>query len=191
MFIFPLEQNPYYQNYAFREKFLSPEECERVLILLNQYPLKEFAARKEDSSGDLRKSRASALPWTQESAGICQRLAAAVVEANKSLYNFNLTGIVENLQIDEYGVGQYFDWHQDFGFREQSIHKLNIVVQLSDPNRYQGGDLELQSGSTVRKAPRSRGAITMFPSFVPQRITPVTSGVRHSLVGWVSGPPFR
>jgi PKHD-type hydroxylase len=33
--------------------------------------------------------------------------------------------------------------------------------------------------------------MTLFPSFVLHRVTPVTKGTRYSLVAWVSGPPFK
>ena len=38
---------------------------------------------------------------------------------------------------------------------------------------------------------RTRGAMALFPSFLPHRVTPVTRGVRYSLVGWVCGKPWR
>ena len=41
------------------------------------------------------------------------------------------------------------------------------------------------------KAPREKGTIVVFPSFVQHRVTPITKGVRQSIVGWVSGPPYR
>ncbi|MFT5169261.1 MAG: PKHD-type hydroxylase [Saprospiraceae bacterium] len=31
----------------------------------------------------------------------------------------------------------------------------------------------------------------LFPSFIIHRVTPITKGTRQSIVGWVSGPPYR
>ena len=194
MYIFPLEQLPYYQNYAFREKFFSTEECDRLLAMLNQYPLQDAPAPRDGNlafAGDIRKSRVSFIPWVKEAEWIFQRLMAAVLECNKSLYNFQLTGFLEGLQMEQYQTGSFFDWHQDFGYRELSVRKLSVVAQLTEPTQYEGGDVEFFSGRGPQKAVRSRGALLMFPSFVLHRVTPTTSGTRHSLVGWVSGPPFR
>jgi PKHD-type hydroxylase len=193
MMIFPIEQLPYYQNWAFREKFFSPEECDRALALLNTNPLQDVVLRREDSPAgpEIRKSRAALVPWVKDAEWIYQRLAAAVLECNKSLFSFQLSGILENAQIDRYQIGSFFDWHQDFGFRETSSRKLSLVVQLTDAGQYEGGDLELFSGRGPQKAMRTRGALIIFPSFVSHRITPVTAGTRHALAGWVSGPPFR
>ncbi|MGB0178111.1 MAG: 2OG-Fe(II) oxygenase, partial [Owenweeksia sp.] len=83
------------------------------------------------------------------------------------------------------------DWHMDFGAGEISHRKLSMTVQLSDPADYEGGDLEFMINQKVVTAPRTRGTVIVFPSFILHRVTPVTKGVRHSVVGWVSGTPFR
>ncbi len=69
--------------------------------------------------------------------------------------------------------------------------KLSLSLQLSDPARYQGCDLELSYGDGVQQAPRSRGTVIAFPSYVLHRVTPIASGTRKSLVIWASGPDFR
>ena len=38
---------------------------------------------------------------------------------------------------------------------------------------------------------REQGSIIIFPSFVYHQVTPVTRGLRQSLVGWIAGPTFR
>ena len=83
-----------------------------------------------------------------------------------------------------------FTWHID---RNMGIatRKLSLSLQLSAPEDYEGGDLELWFGGEPVKANRERGMITFFPSYVMHRVTPVTKGVRYSLVCWVSGPPFK
>ena len=194
MMIIPIDQLPYYQNWAFREKFFAPEECDKVLAVLNAVPLQDVILRKDESAApgaELRKSRVAVVPWIKEAEWIFQRIAAAVLECNKSLYNFQLTGLLENLQLDQYPTGGFFDWHQDFALRDASIRKLSVVVQLTDGSQYEGGDLEFFAGRGPHKAIRSRGTLLMFPSFVTHRIAPVTAGTRHALVGWISGPPFR
>jgi len=35
------------------------------------------------------------------------------------------------------------------------------------------------------------GSVIIFPSFVWHRVKPVTKGIRHSLVCWNLGYPFR
>ena len=64
-------------------------------------------------------------------------------------------------------------------------------MQVSDPDTYDGGDLELFYKAKPIIADRTRGAVVAFPSFVMHRVTPVTRGVRYSLVAWVVGPRWR
>jgi PKHD-type hydroxylase len=43
----------------------------------------------------------------------------------------------------------------------------------------------------VEKAPRRKGTVIVFPSFMMHRVTEITEGQRNSIVGWISGPPYR
>jgi len=68
---------------------------------------------------------------------------------------------------------------------------LTIVAQISDPQDYDGGALEIMASTAVTTAPRDRGAATVFPSYLLHRVTPVTQGQRQSLTVWAHGPAFR
>jgi PKHD-type hydroxylase len=79
----------------------------------------------------------------------------------------------------------------DFGAGEISHRKLSLTVQLSDPAHYEGGVLQFMLNQKIVDAPKERGTVIVFPSFMMHRVTPVERGVRRSLVGWVSGHPYR
>jgi len=64
-------------------------------------------------------------------------------------------------------------------------------MQLSDPDEYEGGDLQFMFNQKIVSAPREKGTIIVFPSFMMHRVTPITKGVRKSIAGWVAGPPYR
>ena len=64
-------------------------------------------------------------------------------------------------------------------------------VQLSDEEEYEGGDLQFMINNKIVDAPRKKGTIVIFPSFIMHRVTQITKGTRQSIVGWVSGPPYR
>ena len=66
-----------------------------------------------------------------------------------------------------------------------------MTIQLSDADAYEGGDLQFMINNKIVNAPREKGTIIIFPSFVMHRVTPITKGTRQSIVGWVSGPPYR
>jgi PKHD-type hydroxylase len=113
---------------------------------------------------------------------------------NSKYYGFDLTGFEDALQYTVYNESdtkEHYTWHVDnLGQGRPGCRKLSIVIQLSDPQEYEGGELQLhyQSYHIARK---DKGLLYIFPSYVLHRVTPVTGGTRRSLVGWICGPDFR
>lgn len=120
------------------------------------------------------------------------KLAAIVQTLNSRNYRFDITGL-ETLQYTVYHgeEGGHYDWHMDYGPDNHRPRKLSLSLQLSDETCYDGCDLQFQTGPGSGDAPRRRGALIAFPSFVLHRVTPITRGTRKSLVIWATGPEFR
>jgi PKHD-type hydroxylase len=55
---------------------------------------------------------------------------------------------------------------------------------LSNKEEYTGGVLELEGTGEMQM---NRGDIIAFPSFIPHRVTPVTSGIRKTATLWILG----
>ena len=73
-----------------------------------------------------------------------------------------------------------------------ALRKISISVLLNDPAEYEGGDLEISTGTTNRLAARNKGAVILFPSYALHRVLPITKGTRYSLVAWIVGnQPLR
>jgi PKHD-type hydroxylase len=73
-----------------------------------------------------------------------------------------------------------------------SHRKISITIQMSESDEYAGGDLELWTGGKESiKAPRGKGVAVLFPSYILHRVSPVTDGIRKSLVLWVGGSHYR
>jgi PKHD-type hydroxylase len=116
-------------------------------------------------------------------------------EANDSFYKFDLTEMTENLQFTMYdeSFGGRYDWHVDHGGHQSGGRKLSVVVQLSDPLTYEGGELQFGQATDdkIEVADKNKGCVVLFPSYMRHRATEVTKGTRYSLVTWITGPPFR
>lgn len=141
---------------------------------------------------DLRKSTVAFLePNSEEARAVIQKLGQLAIQINAQRYKFELLGFYEPLQIAEYGNGDFFDWHSDFSAGSASTRKLSLSIQLSDPEKYEGGNLQFQINTNHVNAPRTKGTVIIFPSFVLHRVTPIIRGSRRSLVGWVTGMPFK
>lgn len=136
--------------------------------------------------------------------------------ANKSNFQYDIDCIDTNsLQYTEYREGEFYKWHIDAGINSlykpkstqtsgsewiedrikseyDTTRKLSIVMQLSDPEEYEGGNLQLldEEGKTYF-APREKGTVIVFDSRLQHRVLKVTSGIRRSIVGWVVGPRWK
>ncbi len=173
----------------FVEGFFSDSECDKALQLAGQIEEQEGHEAQEGKVASGRHSQIRFILPDQGSDWLFTRLEDAVNRLNQS-YQFDLMGFYEGAQIARYQPGGHYDWHVDLGTQMRSARKLSISIQLSAPSDYAGGDLEFM-GPTDVTAPRGRGALIAFPSFVTHKVHPVTSGERLSLVSWISGRPFR
>lgn len=120
------------------------------------------------------------------------RMQGVAQALNDQTYQYDLRGFSENFQYTVYygSEGGHYDWHVDHG-PLAAPRKLSMTVQLTDPSEYQGCNLEFCAGGNIEIAPRARGTVVAFPSYVLHRVTPVISGTRRSLVVWTTGPKFR
>lgn len=117
-------------------------------------------------------------------------------EANRNAFGFDID-YLPDIQYTKYTADQNgkYDWHCDTFWANPTAYdrKLSIVIQLSDPSEYEGGDFEIdpQYAQLPADKIRTKGTVIVFPSFLNHRVTPVTKGTRHSLVSWIQGPKFR
>lgn len=146
---------------------------------------------EEQYNRELRDSSVMFLDPTDKTHWIYERIGTLACSSNAQRYRFDLNGFLQPLQLTSYGTGEFFDWHMDFNAGEISHRKLSVTVQLSDEDAYEGGDLEFMINNRTESAPRRIGTVVVFPSFIHHRVTKVTSGTRNSVVGWLSGPPYR
>ena len=142
---------------------------------------------------EIRRSKVGWIDISNETKWIFDRLAAASIEANVEMnWNFDLIGFGDTLQYTQYfGEDEgHYSWHADIG-PGVSHRKLSIIVQLSDEEDYEGGDINLKVGSRDLDLPKKRGGVIVFPSFILHRVLPVIEGNRKSLVAWISGPNYK
>ena len=98
---------------------------------------------------------------------------------------------MEKIDYLEYHAGDEagkYEAHLDGNIN--SNRKLSFSVLLSDPSEYDGGDLIIYQAKAPMIVPKRKGMITFFPSNVLHEVTPVTRGVRRSIVSWIHGPVF-
>ena len=114
---------------------------------------------------------------------------------NQSGLNFQLDG-VENLQLTKYVAPDgHYGFHTDCnGYSrvnvDDNIRKLSMSCLLTDPNEFEGGNFQFNLSDKPYDVKLEKGDIIIFASYFLHRISPVTKGVRHSLVAWANGRAF-
>ena len=141
---------------------------------------------------DRRDSNVCFIPPFSWLVGFCYHY---ILHANSTNYNFDLHGFDHNqMQYTEYGPGQFYNWHmdEDKSTYKEEVRKLSFTLQLSDPDEYEGGEFQLLNWQDkLYCAPKEKGTIIIFDSLSKHRVTKVKSGMRKSLVGWVTGPRWK
>lgn len=164
---------------------------------------------------NIRNSKNSWIPTSHWVAGLAWHY---VERANRENFLYDIDCIDgESMQYTQYGVGEYYNWHTDADISSsykpesfegktwecqqdylnkkcEKIRKLSFIIQLSDPEDYDGGNVQFMALNSNKKSyflPRERGTIAIFDSRADHRVLKVTRGVRKSIVGWVIGPRWR
>jgi PKHD-type hydroxylase len=140
-------------------------------------------------NAEVRRSRIEWL-WPTGNEDVFRRLGEVALQINRERWGLDVTGFGEAMQVTRYSApDDGYGWHQDYG--AVVSRKLSFVLQLTDPEAYDGGYLEIMTSDAPTAVPRERGLLAVFPSWQLHRVTPVTRGARHTLVAWMSGPPLR
>lgn len=171
---------------------LTISECDGLV----RYAKKKFpnAEGRIGGGGVEEGIRKTDLRWIKHPT-LENRIADHLHWVNKQNWNFSLTE-AEFFQFGEYDKGSHYAWHSDSSLNDYHKHrKLSFTVLLSDTRTYSGGKFQVFSKLNREGKPMVKtvdkltaGNMVVFPSSTLHRVTPVTSGIRQSLVGWVWGP---
>lgn len=194
MYVFEPTPANQYSDFFWKENFLSDAEIQRVLQLGVEgdwHDAEVLTGTEAQLDRTYRHAALCSLRPNQNNLWLYEKIAWIITQCNRAKYQFDLSGIFEPIALNRYGLGHHFEWHKDHGTGVISVRKLSLVVPLSHPDDYEGGDLEFFGDQDAEPAVRQRGTAVIFPSFIYHRVSPVTAGERTSLVAWAAGPPFR
>ena len=199
--------------YWYFESLFWPEQINRIKELCETEEEIDASIGNNEFNSKIRKNKVS---WinNQELFDLVKPILFTVNK--ESGWNYNITAH-ENLQYTTYyGNENHYDWHTDTIANDKAllddypadsiikgtVRKISCSIQLSDPKEYTGGEFELLSSSQNEETGefgtkpislphiKNKGACICFPSYTYHRVTPVTSGIRKSLVVWFRGPKW-
>lgn len=202
---------------AYQSVWYFTELPEKIIDIIEE-DLKQFDNNFRDSSlmGNVidKEKRNSKNAWIPTTHWLSGFLWHYIQKANRENFLYDLTNIDgETVQYTQYSEGEYYKWHNDCGISSyylpqnagrdnistdfvnengELIRKLSFVLQISNPDDYEGGNLQImQENGESYIAPRQRGTLIFFDSRAQHRVLKVTGGVRKSIVGWVLGPRWK
>ena len=205
---------------AFQTVWFQTGLPEEVVDIIERDLTAQYEAKMADSRlhGDaLNKDKRNSMnAWVPTQHWVGGFIWHYIERANRENFLYDLTCVDgESIQFTRYQEGQYYGWHNDSGLathykpvsignrtdgraqdfmneNTELVRKLSFALQLSDPDDYEGGNVQfLDEGGSSYIAPRQRGCIMLFDSRTQHRVLKVTKGVRKSLVGWVVGPRWK
>ena len=182
---------PPFQPFATATAFLTDAEMDR-LVGEHASLVSEGKLAPGNTNAQIRRSQIVMLGDEPRYDWLYEKIWSAAQECNRLFFCVDIAGVEANIQLGRYDSTDrgFYDWHTDFaGIRP--LRKLSISIQLSRPEDYDGGDLELLYGTEPQKLDRARGTFIVFPSFMLHRVTAVTRGTRWSLVAWIAGARWR
>lgn len=186
------ETNSNICNYYFFETGVKLDDISQWRDSLSKENLTDGVVGESVKDETIRKSLTFFLDQSSYPT-VYEQIHNMVGTANQSCFKFKLSAMSERIQYSEYRSEDsgFYNWHMDVS-PSKSRRKLSLVVQLSDESEYDGGELQIQTSQTVPVImSKTQGSVIVFPSYLLHRVTPVTRGIRRSLVVWIDGPPFR
>lgn len=182
------------------ENGFTASECDEIIKQSEAYPAQEAGIFSDNQVSDYR---VSTIRWMNEYSFVNKLWpfidhASQVfgIDVHRLDSNSNPSDLFPNIQYTEYhgSVDGKYNMHHDVDWNKNdgSDRKISIVVQLSDPNDYTGGDFQFNEVESPQpELLKQKGSVLVFPSYLQHSVSPVTSGVRRTLVSWFEGPKWR
>lgn len=169
-------------------------ECDRIVATTAKMPNDDALLVGRNRDHNIRNAELVWMDDVGDMSWVMARLIEVVRSSNKDRFDFDVREFAESPQVASYEAtkGGHFAWHSDIGDGlSAGKRKLTLVLQLSKPDTYDGGDLEIRPSAHILSANRAQGSVSVFPSFVLHQVTPIKRGIRRSLTVWAHGPAFR
>ena len=188
-----------YAEYWYWDKEISHEVCRKIIKVgkgkwqgANTYGSEE----KNQSLDGIRKSD---IVWITDQ-WVYDLIWGYMMSANEQAgWKYDIVA-AESCQVTRYIKDGFYTWHKDGMGSHNEVHntpdnkflhkntrKLSMTIVLNSD--FEDGDFEFKDGF-IENLKLEEGSIIVFPSFKEHRVTPVTRGIRYSLVAWFVGPPY-
>ena len=155
------------------------EEVEQIIELGDALVLSEGKIKDDRVDHSVRNSK---IAWIHPGKDTWWLFDRAIMVFKSGLPFSTL----QSMQYTVYYDKGHYDFHRDIGTGDEIMKaRVNVgILQLSSPSDYKGGVLQIKYEDQVIDVMKTKGMVTTFPIQLEHRVTPVTSGVRKTLIMW-------
>ena len=156
------------------------EELQQIIDYGDALSLSDGKVKDDKINYNIRDSRIAWIHPNTETHWLFDR--AIVIFASSLPF-----GALQSMQYTVYdSKGSHYDWHRDVGSGDEIMKaRVNVgILQLSSPSDYKGGVLQIKYENQVIDVMKTKGMVTTFPIQLEHKVSPVTSGVRKTLIMW-------
>ena len=179
---------------AIVEKFLSPEECRRLVTMAEMLEGRRFQVRDRARKLEPVPDPTRVAEWMVlgDSQHVLDEVVARAFEQVIVPHSGQSIDWYEEAQLLRYTSGGHYQYHADAyhlvpeagAWRKAVDRDISLLLYLND--EYEGGELHFKRFSYTLR-PRA-GMLVWFPSDVryEHMAKPVTSGFRYAIVSWAA-----
>jgi PKHD-type hydroxylase len=127
------------------------------------------------------------LPQNDPGSEEAGKLVRAAIFRNQTIRDIVVPKQVARPTLCLYKPGMTYGYHVDeaiFPSTPPMRSDVSCTVFISDPDDYQGGELEVESGAGVVSFKCGAGDAVVYPSTTVHRVAPVTEGRRIVAITW-------
>lgn len=187
-------------QWCYFKSYFDKDTCEKIIRDAQSLPVQDALVGTGNTENLNQQTRRSKIRFIHDGDWRFQHVFDALwknaTRANDDFFGIHITRL-NFIQLAEYDasyMGEYKEHHDVFWLNNDPYYhrKLTCVVQLSDPQSFVGGSLELtDTDFPLDKDANTQGTFVYFPSLFRHRANPVTQGKRYSIAAWFEGPKWR
>lgn len=200
-----LIQKKNFRYVVHKDNFLTEQRCDELITMFdNSEKHKATVAGTYKGNGadvvnesvrKVQEVRFSDEIILSDGFNLTKHLLMSFEMANTLFFNFDISNKMSKIRMLRYEDTGKYDWHLDIGNEQTSVRKITAIIQLSDENDYDGGNFEFsmtdETGENTAVGSRKKGSLILFPSYLGHRVSPLTRGVRYSVLTWMLGNAFK
>ncbi|MFT6615752.1 MAG: PKHD-type hydroxylase [Halopseudomonas sp.] len=110
---------------------------------------------------------------------------AAMIQSHSVVQAFAIPRFVGRPIVNRYESGMAYGMHSDGAYIHDVRTDVAFTLFLDDPATYQGGELVVATTAQTFSFKLPAGSMVLYPAGELHRVSVVTGGVRHAVVGWI------